>query len=677
MPAYGKSVTGLRQETIHESRVTEEEVFMTDILFSSWGGVVTDNRGKPEVDRQTPPGLNLPLEFDKEKKIKAFVGWDGIAIRDPDTNIIDLIRAYLEAVQEESCGKCTPCRVGTRIMSTIMKRIADGNGKTEDLQQLKSLGEMILKSSKCNLGQTGPKPVLDALGHFNNQFSEVIQSKKPVPRQEYKVKVTAPCVSACPSHLPICDYVELIKEGRFLESLEAIRGATCLAGVLGRVCVRPCEENCRRANVDEPISIRWLKRFVADYELEKRKEPLIKRESPRSEKVAIIGAGPAGLSCAYYLGLKGYSVTLFERLAEPGGMAAVGIPDYRLPRDILRYEAGLVERLGVNIRYNTQVGKDITLSQIFEQGYKAIFVSVGAQTNTSMGVEGEDKGYQGFIPGVFYLLEVNLGRDPYPEGKKVVVVGGGNVAIDCVRSSFRIGKQDVNLVYRRTKKEMPADAVEIHDAEQEGVKFHYLCNPVRIIEKNGKVVGVECIRMELGEPDESGRRRPVPIKGSEFFIETDILIPAIGQAIDLSCLEEKDGVKTTKRSTVAVQEGTFQTSREGIFSAGDCVTGPDVLVRAAGHGKRAADKIDLFLRGSEVKETEEERLEGLVEKVKVYDKKEKVGISGGQKRAVLEMLPPETRKWVFDEVEEGFPIPVAQKEAERCLRCVRVALFAV
>src|SRR4030043_1894193 len=333
--------------------------------------------------------------------------------------------------------------------------------------------------------------------------------------------------------------------------------------------------------------------------------------------------------------------------------------------------------MGAEIRYNTQVGKDITLSQIFEQGYKAIYIAVGAQTNTPMGVEGEDKGYKGFIPGVFYLLEINLGRDPCPEGKKVVVVGGGNVAIDCVRSSFRIGKQDVNLVYRRTKKEMPADAAEIHDAEQEGVKFHYLFTPVRIIEKNGKVVGVECIRMELGEPDESGRRRPVPIKGSEFFIEADIAIPAIGQAIDLSFLEEKDGIKTTKRSTIAIQEGTFLTSRPGIFSAGDCVTGPDVLVRAAGHGKRAADKIDLFLRGSEVKETEEERLEDLVEKIKVYDKKEKVGISGGQKRAVLQMLPPETRKWVFDEVEEGFPIPVAQKEAERCLRCARVALFAV
>ncbi len=650
---------------------------MTDIVFSSWGGMITDNRGKPDSERQPVPVLNLPLEFDKERKVKAFIGWDGIVIRDPEVDMVDLIRAYLEAVQKESCGKCTPCRVGTRIMSTILNRMADGRGKNEDLNQLKYLGEMISKSSKCNLGQTGPKPVLDAIDHFENQFSGAIQLQKKIPRQGYKVKVTAPCESACPSHLPITHYVELIKEGRFEESLALIREATCLPGILGRICVRPCEDNCRRGNVDECISIKWLKRFVADYEIEKRKAPLLKKEGTRSEKVAVIGAGPAGLSCAYYLALKGYPVTIFERLGEPGGMAAMGIPDYRLPRDTVGYEAEIVKRLGVEIRYNTQVGKDITLSQMFEQGYQAIFIGVGAQTNTPMGVEGEDKGYKGFIPGVYYLLEINLGRDPYPEGKRVVVVGGGNVAIDCVRSSFRIGKADVNLVYRRTKKEMPADHVEIHDAEEEGVKFHYLCNPVRIIEKEGKVVGMECIRMELGEPDESGRRRPVPIKGSEFFIEADIAIPAIGQAIDLSFLEEKDGVKTTKRSTIAIQEGTFLTSRPGIFSAGDCVTGPDVLVRAAGHGKRAAEKIDLFLRGMEVKESEEERLEGLVEKIKVYNKNEKIGISGGQKRATLNMLPPDSRKWIFDEVEEGFSIPVAQKEAERCLRCVRIGLFAV
>ncbi len=224
---------------------------------------------------------------------------------------------------------------------------------------------------------------------------------------------------------------------------------------------------------------------------------------------------------------------------------------------------------------------------------------------------------------------------------------------------------------------MPADRVEIRDAEEEGVKFHYLCNPIRILTEHGKVVGVECVRMELGEPDESGRRRPIPIKGSEFIIETDILIPAIGQAIDLSFLQGVNDVKTTRRSTVEVQEGTFQTSHEGIFSAGDCVTGPNILVRAAGHGKRAADKIDLFLRGMRVTPSEDERLDSIVEIIKVYDKDEIIGITGGQKRQTLKALPPETRKRVFDEVEMGFSTTEAQKEAERCLRCVRIGLFAL
>src|SRR4030067_3610138 len=224
---------------------------MTDTLFSSWGGVVTDNRGKPEAERKAAPGLNLPMEFDKEKKIKAFIGWDGVAIRDPGVDVIDMIRAYMEAVQQESCGKCTPCRVGTRIMATVLNRIADGQGKNEDLDHLKYLGETILKSSKCSLVQTGPKPVLHAIDHFKNQFSDVIRSKKKVARQEYKVKVTAPCESACPSHLPISRYVELIKEGRFLESLDAIREATCLAGGLGRGWVRPCEGDGGRQNVGE------------------------------------------------------------------------------------------------------------------------------------------------------------------------------------------------------------------------------------------------------------------------------------------------------------------------------------------------------------------------------------------------------------------------------------------
>jgi len=372
----------------------------------------------------------------------------------------------------------------------------------------------------------------------------------------------------------------------------------------------------------------------------------------------------------------GHEVTVYERHGEPGGMAAMGIPDYRLPRDILGFEADQVQKMGVTMRYNATVGKDVKLSDI-EKESDAVFIAIGAQTNTEMGIKGEDKGYKGFIPGVQYLQEVNMGTDPYPEGKKVLVVGGGNVAIDCVRCSFRIGKDDVNLVYRRTKKEMPADHVEISDAEEEGVKFHYLTNPTRILTKKGKVVGVECIRMELGEPDESGRRRPVPVEGSEFVIDCDILVPAIGQAIDLELLESEDKVETTRRNTLVVNEFTMQTNNPKIFSAGDCVTGPSTLIRACAGGRKAATNIDRLINGKELKATYEDYFDKLFEKVKVFDPIEEIGFLGGRKRLHLEMLPPDERKQTFDEVEKGYSPLEAMSEADRCLRCYRVGMVAV
>jgi formate dehydrogenase beta subunit len=650
---------------------------MGDIVFSSWQGRFIDNRGKSQDEFEDVPGLQLPENFNGGMRIKAFMGWDGLAIRDADVDIVDMCRAYMEAVQKESCGKCIPCRVGTRVILSCLKRIIDGRGNRADLDAMESLGKGIRESSKCQVGQTGTIALLHCLQYFRDEFLEVIDKKRGVSSGTYQAKTVAPCSNACPAHLDIPTYVECIREQKFEESLDVIRRMTCLPGTLGRVCVRPCESNCRRANLDESISIKYLKRFVADWELERRHVPPVKRsEEERSDPVAIVGAGPAGLSCASYLAQLGYPVTVFERFGAAGGMAAWGIPDYRLPRDILNREVEIIQGMGVEIRYNTEVGVDITLKEIAQE-YKAIFIGVGAQTNTSMRVEGEDAGYRGFIPGVRYLLEINQGKDPYPEGKKVVVVGGGNVAIDCVRSSFRIGKTDVNLVYRRSRKEMPADDVEIRDAEEEQVKFHFLCNPVKVVARDGKVVGAECIRMELGEPDESGRRRPVPIPGSEFFIECDIVIPAIGQGIDLRFLEGMSQIETTKWQTLIVNEHSFETSTRGIFSAGDCVTGPDVLVRAAGHGKRAADRIDRYLKGEPVEPPVEDRLEDLMAAIGVYDEDEAVAMVGGQERKHLGMLDPMERRHSFDEVEFGFPVPVAREEAERCLRCYRIVLVAL
>jgi formate dehydrogenase beta subunit len=649
---------------------------MEDIVFSSWQGEVVDNRRLAEGERKQPANVTLPPEFAPGEPIKAFMGWDGIILRDADADIVGMCASYAEAVQKESCGKCFPCRIGSRIVSDRLAKIASGEGCREDIARIGELALQIREGSKCQIGQTGMVPILDALKHFPQAFAEARAKGPKAAEGRYRYAVTAPCASVCPSSLDIPTYVEEIGEERFLDSLATIRESICMAGTLGRVCVRPCESNCRRANVDEAIAIKDLKRSAADYEIDKNVRPEIAGGGKTGKKVAIVGAGPAGLSCAYYLALMGHQPTIFEKLPEPGGMAAVGIPDFRLPRQILRREVDIVREAGVEIRYGVEVGKAVTIADL-RRDFDALFIGVGAQDSMPMGVKGEEEGYRGFIPGVRYLLDISQGRDPYPEGKKVVVVGGGNVAIDCVRSSFRIGKSDVNLVYRRTIKEMPADPVEIHDAEQEKVKFHYLCNPTRIIAEGGKVVGVECIRMELGEPDASGRRRPVPVAGSEFVIETDILIPAIGQKVDLSFLEEKEGIKLTKWNTIDSNGETFATSQPGVFSAGDCITGPDVLVKATGTGKRAAEKIDLYLRGGKPEATVGERFKALFGAIKVYNKREKIGLVGGLKRAHQPMLDAEERKKSFVEVETGLKINEALGEAARCLRCYRIGMVAL
>jgi formate dehydrogenase beta subunit len=651
---------------------------MSAIYFSSWGDEIVDNRDKALQDFAPVKNISLPEYFREHEEINALIGWNGLVLRSSEVNIIDLCREHMEAVQKASCGKCFPCRTGTKIMSDLLTTLCEGQGTFEDLEDLENLAKTISLSSKCGIGQTGPLPILDAIKYFKKEFDQVIEkSKKVFSSTIYKSKLTAPCMDACPFHLDIPAYVESIKDGDFKKSLEIIKDRLPIPGVLGRVCVRPCEENCRRMILDDPISIKHLKRFVADHAILRKDKPVL-RQNPSSKtgRVAIVGSGPAGITCAYHLAIMGHQVIIYERLGEPGGMAAVGIPDYRLPRDIIKSEYDQIKKLGVEIKYNTNVGTDISLKQLEDEN-NAVLIAIGAHLGTSMRVEGENENYQGFIPGVKYLLDINSGKDPYPEGKKVVVIGGGNVAIDCVRSSFRINKPDVNLVYRRTKNEMPADHVEITDAEEEKVVFHYLTNPTKVIAENGKVVGLECIKMELGEPDESGRRRPVPVEGSEFIIKCDIVVPAIGQTIDLSLLESMDDISTTRWSTIDVNEFTKQSNQPKVFSVGDCETGPGALITACASGCKAADNIDKMINDIKLKPVEDDHFDKLLSTVKVFDPNEKIGLLGGRKGHGLEMLPPETRKTTFDEVENGFSTKDAMDEADRCLRCYRVTTVAI
>jgi formate dehydrogenase beta subunit len=652
---------------------------MKDILFSSWGGKIIDNRNRESQDDESIQPVELPEYFKQDEKIKALMGWAGIILRSPEVDIIDLTKSYFEAVLEHSktCGKCNYCKTGWEEMIEVLQDIAKGEATEEDLEFLQSAAEAIVSNAKCSIGKLGPEPLFNALKYFAEDFSQALRGEKPVTTGTYYSKLTAPCVDACPIHLDIPKYIEYIKEAKFAESLNVIRDRLPIPGVVGRVCFRPCEKHCRRGNVDEPIAIKALKRFVADHERSGQKEPeYLITPAAKTGKVAVVGAGPAGVTCAYHLALKGHQVHIYEALNEPGGMSAVGIPDYRLPRTILQSEIAQIQKLGVSIHYGQKIGKDPTLSQL-ENEFDAVFVGIGAQESSAIGLEGEDKTYRGFFHGLHYLREINAGRDPYPEGKKVVAIGGGNVAIDCVRSSLRRNKAKVHLVYRRTRNEMPADAAEIHDAEEEQIQFHFLTAPVRILAQNGEVVGLECIKMELGEPDGSGRPRPIPLEGSEFVFECDTIIAAIGQRVDLSLLAGLEDVQTTQWNTISVDEYTKQSIRPKLFFAGDCETGPDALITACAGGRRAAASIDRLINNMLLTYDDNHYFDQLFKQIKIYDPHEEIRKVERRNRLRTAMLPPDTRKHTFDEVEQVFAAQEAVAEAERCLRCYQVATIAV
>ena len=482
-------------------------------------------------------------------------------------------------------------------------------------------------------------------------------------------------MDACPIHLDIPRYIELIKDAKLSESLDVIRQRLPLAGVVGRVCYHPCESNCRRANVDQPISIRLLKRFVADQALAHGNKPQFQiTPSQKTGKVAVIGAGPAGITCAYHLGLRGHHVTIFEKQPMAGGMMTLGIPPYRLPKEIVNLEIDAIRDIGVQIRTGVDIGKDVTVDQLRKEGFQSIFLSIGAHECKTLGMDGE--GLEGVYPGVDFLRDVNLGKETLV-GKRVAVIGGGNVAMDAVRTSLRLGAEKAVILYRRGLEEMPAHSEEIKDAESEGTEINVLTLPKRIIGENGKVKGIECLKVELGKPDESGRRRPVPIEGSEATIAVDTVIPALGQESDWACLGPECACTLSDWGTINVDPMTLQSADPDIFAGGDAASGPRSLIEAAAAGLRAAQSIDRHINGVPVAGTDDDYFDGLFEHLKVYDPSEEIKIKDRLERKQVNKLAPDQRKATFEEVEQGFPSPDAVAEAERCLRCYRVVTIAV
>jgi len=552
-------------------------------------------------------------------------------------------------------------------MLDILTRITQGQGKEEDIDLLFKTASIVKNTSLCALGQTAPNPVLTSIMYFRDEYEAHIKEKR-CPASSCEALVVSPCHHTCPINENVHTYVHLIAEGKFDEAIAASRERNPFSSVCGRVCYHPCELKCRRGDLDEPIAIAALKRFAADYEdrIGRVVEPVERRWK---EKVAVIGSGPAGLSAAYHLAKRGYAVTVFEALPIAGGMMAVGIPAYRLPKAVLQKEIDAIEKMGVEIKLNTPVGVDLTLDDLSQQGYKAVFIAVGTHKSGRLGIEGE--GAEGVIHGTAFLKDVNLGKK-LELGERVAIVGGGNVAIDAARSALRLGPKEVTIVYRRSREEMPAHKWEVEEAESEGVKFRFLALPTKVLSENGKVTGVECIQMRLGERDESGRRRPIPIEGSEFTMDVDTVIPAISQSPDLSFLVDSDNgkVETTRQGTFVVDPETSATTCDGVFAAGDCVSGPAMVVEAIAGGEKAAMAIHSYLRGGKVKELhprEKARLEA-----QLMEKPAEEGLEAGAEekpRQVMPVLPLNRRRNNFDEIELGFAEEMAIAEAKRCLQC--------
>ncbi len=472
--------------------------------------------------------------------------------------------------------------------------------------------------------------------------------------------IAVPCKDACPAGINVPLYVYLIGAGRYQEALAVIREKVPFPGVLGRVCIHPCEEACRRGALNEPISIRFLKRFVADRDNGEWKQ-FSRRLTPTDKKVAIVGSGPAGLTAGYYLAKAGHSVIVFEQFSEAGGMMRVGIPDYRLPREVLDGEIEEIKSAGVNIRLNITVE---SIDWLFEQGYDAVFLALGAHRGMALGVEGDDS--LGVYDGASFLREANLGVK-VNIGNKVAVIGGGNVAIDSARVALRLGAKEVSILYRRTRAEMPASPEEVEAAMGEGINIVFLIGHVRVSRKDRRL-SLTCTRMELGEPDASGRRRPVPIKGSEFTTDYDAIIGAIGQTPEVPADFK---VKTGRGNTIQADADTLATSQPGVWVGGDAVTGPDSVIRAIVAGRKAASSIDKYLGGDGIidEELTQERQISMCTGMAEED-------FASRPRVEMPCLPPEQVTDNFNEVELGLTEAGAVAEGKRCFQCgVRLQIY--
>ncbi|MCJ7485928.1 MAG: FAD-dependent oxidoreductase [Candidatus Aminicenantes bacterium] len=644
-------------------------ITLREIIYGIGGGI-PNGRAFKAVQIGGPSGgcipaklLDLPVDYESLAGAGAMMGSGGMIVMDDKTCMVDIAKYFLNFLRDESCGKCVSCREGTQRMYELVSKITDGQGTLEDIRLLEELAAAVKDASLCGLGQTAANPVQSTLRYFRAEYEKHVIDKQ-CPALVCKEIVSAPCQYICPIDQEASSYIGLIAQKKFEEAFQVIRRDNPLPSVCGRVCSRACESVCRAGEIGEPIAIRALKRFVMDWARDKGLGAPTKFPVTRADKVAIVGAGPSGLAAGFELIKKGYPVRIFESLPVAGGMLRVTIPDHRLPKDVLQEDLDYLTSCGLSIRTNMTLGKDFTLDDLFRQGYKAVYLATGAHKPLEMGVPGEEA--EGVLQALEYLKDHHLGI-PVSLGARVVVIGGGNSAVDAARVAFRDKRvKQATILYRRTRKEMPAYPEEVEAGLEEGVKIEYLAAPVRIRIKDEKVVGVECIRMKLGEKDESGRAKPVPIPGSEFQVPADTLILAISERAYTPYLKDSDGLTLSPEwGTIIVDPASMATTRPGVFAGGDVVSGPSSVVEAMAAGKTAARSIEGYLeQRSLVRVHQVTRPSRYIEPVELTEEE-----AQNTTRSKMPHLSPAKRRSGHEEIETGFTKELALREARRCLRC--------
>jgi NADH-quinone oxidoreductase subunit F len=662
-----------------------------EIVYDIGGGPVGKARIKA-VQTGGPSGgcipaenFDLPIDYDSLAEAGSMMGSGGMIVMDENTCMVDVAKYFMNFLKDESCGKCFTCRKGTQRMHEILDDISKGKATLEQLDLLDELAHVVKDTTMCGLGQTAANPVLSTLRYFRKEYERHIVDKR-CDAFVCRELVGAPCQTACPLGTEAWRYVALLEKGEFEEAYKVIRSSNPFPSVCARACDRKCEQRCTLGTSGgEAVAIRALKRFITD-----RVDPSVyhpvraPRKGKEGRKVAVIGAGPAGLSASHYLSLLGHKVALFDAEEEPGGMLISCIPAYRLPREVVQKEIRCLLDENITLKCGTVLGRDMTIDDLFSDGFQAIFLAVGADKSWSLGLEGEN--LLGVYPSIEFLKAFNLkGREL--AGGHVGIIGGGNSAVDAARVAIRQkGVESVTLLYRRTSHEMPAYAEEVEAAIEEGIKLQTLVSPVKIryIEaavkegvkvetwvspvkiyaRDGRLVGIECVRNTLGDVDSSGRRRPVPMPGTEFSVSLNTLIVAIGERPDSDCLASM-GVDLDKAGRPCVDSEILSTSRQGVFAGGDLVTGPNTLVDAIAAGRKAASVIDRYLRGEELRPAAKITLpQVFVEPAAVSDEE-----FAETARIDPPTLPAELRRRSFAEVELTLSVEEATREARRCLRC--------